>query len=193
MTVEDRRYVREAFTFWVRSGFHDEEELTSEIEQRILDLIGQIDDPLVEEVSALVVAAFEEQRQREATWGEETANDRLDEAFAELWDSGIVALQDAGYTLAEGWEDAHEAKHDLEEPRGAVFYCQQDTEMAVDGKGLRLAFGSFEEGGAHERKSLQIASEVCDVLRKNGLEVRWDGTLAHRIEIPPFDWRKRLV
>lgn len=189
MTEEDRRYVRAAFTFWVRCGFHDEEEILSSLSARIDDLVGSSDTAFLSEIEHLVVEAFEAQRQLEASWPEETINDRIDEAFAELLDSGIIALQNAGYTVEQGWEDVVEARQDLESPRGAVFYCQQDTEAAVDGQGLPLTFGAFS-GIASD--STALATEVCEVLRKNGVDVQWAGTYTHQIVIPPFLWRKRL-
>lgn len=191
MRDEDRKYVRDAFTFWVRSGFEDEDELLGEVELRIQDLVGDVPEDFVEEIRALVREELEAQRAREATWEEETVNDRIEEAFAELWDRGIVALQNAGYTMEEGWEDVAEARKELENPRGAAFYHQQDTERAVEGGGLFLAFGSFAEGD-RAQASREIAQEVCDVLRKHGVAVVWDGDINHRIEISPFPWRNRM-
>jgi hypothetical protein len=192
MTEEDRKFIRDAFTFWVRSGFEDPHELIEEIALRTHDLVGEAPSSFHDELKELVQSELEAQRAREATWEDETVNDRLEEAFAELWDRGIVALQNAGYTMAEGWEDVADAREQMPEARGAVFFHQQDTERAVDGKGLLLAFGSFAEGEEHKPQSLLVGQEVCDVLRKHGVEVSWDGNVDRRIEISPFPWRNRM-
>ena len=43
----------------------------------------------------------------------------------------------------------------------------------------------------HEAESLRLGGIVCEVLRQHGVTVEWDGTLARRIAIAPFEWRKR--
>ncbi|MEQ1507232.1 MAG: hypothetical protein ABMB14_33695 [Myxococcota bacterium] len=194
MTEGDRLYVLDAFAFWARSGFH-RHELCDEVEVRIHDLVGSVDTEINAEFVATTTerlrADLDAQRDREAGWDDETINDRIDDAFDELWDRGIVALQNAGYTQSDGWDDANEAAVDVDEPRGAVFYHGQDTERAVKGDGLLLTFGAYSAGDDHDAASLEIGREVCEVLRKNGVDVRWDGTVADRIRIPPFEWRKR--
>src|SRR6185369_4306469 len=102
MGDEDRQYALEAFRSWVRSGYSGDE-ILREIEDRLGDLLGREDPALLAEVEEQVRRDLAAQRAREATWDEETVNDRIDEAFDELTDSGIVALQNAGYTMSDGW------------------------------------------------------------------------------------------
>jgi len=66
-----------------------------------------------------------------------TVNDRIRRAFAELNKRGIVALQNAGMTMSDGWEDANETA--TSSTRGATFYHRQDLERAMHGEGLLLA------------------------------------------------------
>jgi hypothetical protein len=186
-SADDRALARDAFTFLARCGYCGDE-LLDEIDDRIADLGIGADRALHAEIEALVERELAARRAEEDSWTEETVNDRIDDAFAELEDSGIVALQNAGYTLADGWDDAREAAAALEAPRGAVFWHQQDTERAVDGHGLHLAFGALDGDRA---ASAAIGAEVCDVLRKNGVDVAWSGSIDERIRIPPFPWRKR--
>lgn len=191
MDDADRRYLEEAFDHWIRSGY-GLDTLPDEVAERAEDLVGELDEDDLAWLEGFVADGLTAQREREASWGdEETVNDRLDEAFAELLDDGIVALQNAGYTISEGWEDVQEARREVPEAHGAVFWHGQDTERAVRGDGLMLAFGSFTMGEEHEPASLAIAREACDVLRKHGVEVSWSGSLNERIRIAPFEWRKR--
>ncbi|MFY0577344.1 DUF6891 domain-containing protein [Cystobacter fuscus] len=177
----------------VRGGFEDEEELLEELEQWVEDELGESDRALVETLDAHARKLFQAQRVREAGWGEPTFNDAIDSAFEELNGRGIVALENAGYTMSEGWSDVNEvASSQHTPPRGAVFYHGQDLERGVAGQGLMLAFGAYEEDDAkHEAASLAIAREVCEVLGRHGVRTEWDGSVGERIRIPPFEWRKR--
>jgi hypothetical protein len=188
MDQHDRQYVRAAMSFLAASGFADET-LLAELDDRIDDLVPGAEPAFRKEIRALVTRDLAEQRAREQSWDEETVNDRIDEAFDELWDSGIVALQNVGYSPVEGWDDVRDAAELLDEPRGAVFWHGGDTERAVDGQGLQLTFGALD---AHDDEAhAAIGREVCDALRKHGIEFRWSGAAGVPIEIPPFEWRKR--
>jgi hypothetical protein len=186
--MSDRETAEAAFTFWARSGYCGEE-LVDEIPERLEDLWPEAPKKVAAELRALVRRELDAQRAREATWTDETANDRLEAAFDELTDSGIVALENAGYTLSDGWEDceddAEARRANGEEVRGAVFFHGQDVERAVDGQGLLLGFGAF--GG----DAAEIAREVVEVLGKYDLAATWAGGPKQRIAIPPFEWRKR--
>lgn len=190
MTPEDRQYTLDAFAHWARSGYAPD--LLEEVEERLADLLP--DEPpaaFVREVTAHARRILDEQRAAEARWTEPTLNDRLTEAFADLEDRGIVALEDAGYTMSDGWEDVAEAATELDDARGAVFFHGQDVERGVRGEGLMLAFGAFERGPGHDAASVAIGREVVEVLAAYGVPTSWDGTVKQRIAIPPFPWQKR--
>ena len=120
---------------------------------------------------------------------------QLDAAFAELNKNGIVALQDAGYTMSNGWEDANGEAHERREAgldsKGACFYHRQDRERAEKGDGLHLAFGAYAEDKDHERASIALGQEIVEVLKKHGFKPRWDGTTTQRIHTGKFAWTKR--
>ncbi|UGQ11317.1 hypothetical protein LO772_31725 [Yinghuangia sp. ASG 101] len=120
-------------------------------------------------------------------------DDAIDRSFDELNDRGIVALQNAGDTMSDGWTDVYEVASTRSAPaRGAVFYHGQDLDADVAGEGLRLAFGAFEDDLAkRDDPGAEIARDVRDVLTSHGVRVKWDGAVSSRIEIPPFAWRKR--
>lgn len=190
MTEADRRWAREAFEHWARSGYAPD--LLAEAEERLADLLADPPPPaLLAEVRALAQRVLDEQRAAEATWTEPTTNDRITEAFDDLEDRGVVALEDAGYTDAEGWEDAREAARDFPEPRGAVLFHGHDVEGAVRGEGLSLTFGALGRGGRKGEAAVAIGREVVEVLAAHGVATTWDGTAGQRIRIPPFPWRKR--
>ncbi|UGQ13146.1 hypothetical protein LO772_05880 [Yinghuangia sp. ASG 101] len=79
--------------------------------------------------------------------------------------------------------------------RGAVFYHGQDLARAVRGDGLYLTFGAFSLPGRsradHDEASVAVGRTVRDVLARHGVAVTWDETVAQRILVPPFTWRRR--
>src|SRR5262245_25076918 len=87
---------------WIWSGFHD----ANDVQAFIGDLFED------ESTEALLLAAvepeFAKKRAAEQTWPKETDCDRLDAAFADLSDAGIVALHNAGGTMADGINDVAE-------------------------------------------------------------------------------------
>jgi hypothetical protein len=121
-----------------------------------------------------------------------SARKRLKAAFAALNERKIVALENAGYTMSDGWADVNEVATRLAKrgsvPRGATFYHRQDLQRAKRGEGLSLAFGSHVEGRGRERASLSIAKEIVTVLKEHGFTPKWNGTLEERIHTGPFDW-----
>lgn len=138
-------------------------------------------------------ASLAAQAAREHTWSALTHNDRIDLAFADLNESGIIALQDAGYTMSDGWEDIGNAADETPNARGGAFFHRQDVERAMSGEGLFIAFGSFDNGPWHASLSVMIAQEICDTLARHGVSARWSGDVDSRIATEPFEWKKRRV
>lgn len=190
---DSRKYLFAQVEHAVRGGFEDEDELLEDLEQRVEDELGEADGALVEALEAHARKLFREQRAREAGWSEPTMNDAIDQAFEELNARGIVAMQNAGYTMSEGWSDVNEvASYQDTRPRGAVFYHGQDLERGIEGQGLMLAFGAYERDDAkHDAASIAIAREVCETLARHGVPTEWNGSVDKRIRILPFEWRKR--
>jgi hypothetical protein len=176
----------------VRGGCWDEEEIFDDIEQSV-EMERGADKALVGQLKQYAQGAMQEQDLRETTWNDPTMNDAIDRACEELNAAGIVALQNAGYTQSDGWADVNEVAADQPgRPRGAVFYHGQDLERGVAGKGLWLAFGTYEDDDAkRDAAGAVIGREICQVLARHGVPVEWDGSVDQRLSIPPFEWRKR--
>ncbi|TQS45918.1 DUF6891 domain-containing protein [Cryptosporangium phraense] len=119
----------------------------------------------------------------QASWPARTDNDRLTEAFRALDAAGIVARQDFACCQNCGLtEIGDEARGPA---RGYAFYHRQDTESAVAGHGVYLAYGRFGQPPTTE-----IGAEVASALTTAGLTVDWDGTTGQRIRVP-LDWAVR--
>jgi hypothetical protein len=175
-----------AIKVWVWSGFYE----PGEVQEMIGDLLEGDEDEAM--LRASVAPEFKQKQAAEQTWPAETDCDRLDAAFADLSDAGIVALHNAGYTMADGISDVAEVLHSLGRDgiRGYCFYHGQDVERAVAGGGLNIAFGDVNDDPA---KSAGVGTAIKQVLEQHGFQVTWDGDIATRLNIPVFDWKRRLM
>jgi len=174
----------------VWSGFYDAPAVRDIVLEEIFQP-GEIDPAWVEQH---IDQEFARKLQVERAWPVVTDCDKLDRAFDELNDSGIIALHNAGYEQDDGIEDVTEVYHELgaeDSPvQGYCFYHGQDLERAVDGEGLMLSFGDILGADA---KGEEIGERIVEVLHRHGLAVTWSGTIAERIELPEIQWRRRYV
>lgn len=125
----------------------------------------------------------------EQSWKDVSTNDRIDKAFDFLKQSGIFTAQDYWCCSSCGHSAAADAMTQ-QKTRGYVFYHEQDTERAIDGGGLMLAYGSYE---GEDDKTTAVAREICSALDRFGIPYEWNGSPSTRISIEPFEWRKRRV
>lgn len=168
----------------VNSGFYD----IDDVHQVVDDLLeGDADEALLR---AAVQPEFDKKAAAELTWPAETDCDRLDHAFDSLNSDGIIALQNAGYTMSDGLDDVSEAIHQqgTEGVIGYCFYHGQDLERAVGGGGIMLAFGDLHDDDEGKRR---IARAIRATLEEHGLAVDWNGELNTRLSVPTFDWKRR--
>ena len=174
---------------YVRSGFYDRERIMEVFCEEMYGP-GELD---AEEVSAAIDEEFAKWESEKRTWPSVTDCDRLDQAFAAMNERGVVALQNAGYTQSDGYEDfcqAYEDHPDKSSVIGYCFYHGQDLERAVAGGGLLLAFGPVDpkqEG----TQGPEIGRIVREELERAGLKVQWDGTFSQRIFVPDLAWQRR--
>jgi hypothetical protein len=127
----------------------------------------------------------------QATWPATTDNDRLEAAFAELEDGGIVCRENFSCCnncgSAEIWAEVEAVNDIIPHVRGYVFYHMQGTEAAVQGGGVYLSFGAVADTGD---APLAIAREVVETIGKHGLRVDWNGDIGRRILVE-LEWKRR--
>ena len=173
-------YVFGCIKTWVWSGFCGPDD--------IQELIGDVLEHDADEamLRAAVKSELAAKATAENTWPRVTDCDRLDAAFAELDRGGVIALQNAGYTMSDGYSDVAErlAERDRDQVKGYCFYHGQDLERAVAGGGLMLAYGNLdaEPAGKH------VVGELVAVALR---EVDWNGDPEERIRLPRIDWKRR--
>ncbi|MCU0535421.1 MAG: hypothetical protein MUD14_16150 [Hydrococcus sp. Prado102] len=177
-------YILDAIKIWVWSGFYDPDEVNDMIDD-ILE-----DDANEEMLRSAIALEFDKKAAAEALWSIATDCDRLDLAFEELNASGIIALQNTGFTMSDGHAEVAEEldRRDRANVKGYCFYHGQDLERAVKGDGLWLAFGDLDDAPA---TNLQIGNVLKNTLEKNGFTVEWNGDSQTRISIPKLHWKRR--
>lgn len=183
---ESTEYIMNAIRIWIWSGLYRPEEIQS----MIGDLLEEdADEKLLRES---VEPEFEKKLLAEKSWPAKTDCDRLDEAFEELNELGIVALHNAGMTQSDGLEDVGQEIDGMESNKvqGYCFYHGQDLERAVSGDGLMIAFGDLHED---LNKRIEIGNLIKQTLERKGLSVDWAGNPDTRLNISKFDWKRRTT
>lgn len=189
--------VREMIERYLLAGFHSVEETKA----RVIEILSDDSDAdrvraLVERVTPVCAQAFE---LASSGWPRITDCDRLDAAFEELNAMGIMArhnwsccsncgraeMPDEFNRIGGMWDDVPVI--------GYVFYHQQDSESAAAGSSLYINYGSCEEApdeATYFQRCVSIAQTACEVIKRHGLEVDWNGDINTRPRIA-LTWQRR--
>jgi hypothetical protein len=182
-------WVRDHIRRDVASGFYDEDTILTHAVEAFEEefdpvmLRGTAQRFLREEMAA--------HARDQQNWPARTDCDRLDDAFAALEASGVIARQN--FTCcgtcgsAEIWDEIDAVGKAGGPTRGYAFFHMQDTERAAEGDGLYLNYGACEEG---EEAALAVANDIVTQLEAHGLRTEWNGSWSQRIAVP-LDWKRR--
>lgn len=175
----------------VKAGF----DAPSSISRAAIEIFSDEEDekPILRPIALrLTQEAVDAQVKEQSHWPEITDCDRLDAAFEELQTAGILCRQnfsDCGTCGLYEMDNEIEAAIDRGwDPRGFTFYHMQDTENAMEGRGLYLNFGSVEEEATATRR---IGRQIVKALNRQGLKTQWNGRLDTRIFLQ-LDWKRRM-
>jgi hypothetical protein len=131
--------------------------------------------------------------QKQATWPEVTDFDRLEAAFNDLENAGIVCRHNfsccGSCGSAEIWNEIEAAQSHRQTICGYAFYDMQGTESAVEGYGLCLNYGSVL---GDEQASVEIGHQIVKAVQAHGLKADWNGSLDTRISLQ-MDWKRRMT
>jgi len=192
-TPEERERAVKEIDYYVQrdiaGGFRTRDDIITCATQLLIDDFDpELIKPLIIERTDF---HFTHAQAQEARWPAVTDCDRLDRAFADLENRGIVCRQDftccGTCGAAEIGDEIDEARQGGMLVRGYAFYHMQDTEAAVEGHGVYLNYGATTEG---ELAAVRIGHEICDALRTESLSPQWDGSRETRIKVP-VDWKRR--
>jgi hypothetical protein len=181
---DDDQYVLDTIKLWVWSGFYSPDEVQEMIEDILEDGCDEV------MLRAAIAPEFARKREAEQAWPAITDCDRLDVAFWRLHEAGVCAIENAGYTLSDGYTEVSEAVAQAPPGHyhGYCFYHGQDVERAVQGQGLMLAFGDLKD---RKDEGVAVGHAVVKALAAAGLKAEWSGELGQRIGLPDIDWRRR--
>jgi hypothetical protein len=189
ITVEGRAEIRAFLESELRTGFRTADEAIESTAYFFEDEYGA--DALQEAARELCRDLVGQLIGEAKEWPPRTDCDRLDSAFADLESRGVLARQDFSCCQTCGANEIRDAMKAEErkglQVRGYTFFHEQNTESAVEGRGLYLSYGSVSD---EEEAALGIAKEVVDTLSKHGLTTEWDGTLETCIHVK-VDWKRR--
>jgi hypothetical protein len=166
-----------------RAGFLDDAALLADVTQTAAeDVDAESALRLAREAMAAADAAYESD---ESDWPAITDYDRLQAAFDELAERGVVVLQ----AVEDHWtaERLLAERRDLGEPmRGVAWFTAPDVWHAVDHGMLEL--NVWHGSSANVAPGHELLDEVIGVLAANGLSGHFD---EGRIEISAY-WQRRL-
>jgi hypothetical protein len=188
---EMRRYIRDR----VAGGFLD----ANEVEEAACDCFtddladAQLDPAMLKRIAGVETdKAFAAQIDAQRQWPAVTDCDRLDQAFADLDRSGIVARQNFSCCGNCGHVEIGDEVADAEEAGtrvvGYTFFHWQGTDGAVETGNLYLHYGAVTGG---EAASVRIARAVVEALERHGLAVDWSGRLDRAIHVK-LNWQRRV-
>ena len=131
----------------LRAGFST----TSESTELAVEILSDDYDVATLQTQAWKIGEEVQQEliEEEKGWPDITDCDRLDRAFEDLEQRGIVARQNFSCCgtcgAGEIWDEMQTQIENGRARRGYTFYHVQDTESAADGYGLYLSYGAAHE------------------------------------------------
>ena len=171
-------------------GFENDEELFESISEMFYDEESFDNNWLKKEIKT----QLEKHQTASLNWKKPTDFERLVKSFDQLNKEKIVALHKAGYTRQDGEDDCSEIISELKNigitAKGYCYYHTQDLEGAIsDEKNLFIGFDSYNR---NNELAKEVAEKIVDVLKQNGFNVKWNGSLETRIELLDINWKKTV-
>ena len=171
-------------------GFENADDLLETISEMFYDEEDFDEDWLKQEIDQ----RLKKHQSESLNWEKPTDFDKLVKSFDELNKEKIVSIHKAGYTRQDGEQDCAEIIDELNsigvKAKGYCFYHTQDLERAIGTeKKLFLAFDSYNR---EDELAKQVADKIIEVLKENGFNVKWNGSLDTRIQITDIDWKKTV-
>lgn len=119
---------------------------------------------------------------------------RVEAAFAALTSSGVVASMNLGNDRGDATHESVELIRDGHGGPGFVFFHRQDANrLAYPDATLYIGFDAvIEDAGERDRVAQEVAQQAVSELKRQGLQVAWNGSLETRISIVNVNWRRPL-
>lgn len=182
MSEDEQAPVYYNLTPWLSYGFYTAEDVD--------DIVAYSSFPGKPEVlRKALLQGFAMKDEEAKEWPEVTDCDRLDAAFAQLNNAGIIALHYAGWDNSDGIEEVDEERERRPDARGYCFYHEQNIDAALDDMCFHLSFGALPRGDSDAAR--EVGEQVVEALKMHGLRVEWDGSSETKIKLTRFVWLRR--
>lgn len=191
--TENEEFIYESIVSQIRMGFLPVDLIKELVMEEVED--NEFNEEISEEwVNSTVDSEFTKLTEESKNWKKPTDTDKLIAAFDELCALKIIALHNAGYTTSDGEEEVVEVEMELRESgitsEGYCFYHEQDLQRAIDPDQNKLAIAFQKINNSDKEVTAKVGNIVADVLKKNGLNVNWNGDVNKKIELLNFAWQK---
>lgn len=186
-----RKMLTDFVELHVIEGYLGPDEL---VEKTILEFQDDIPrEQLLPVAQKLVYQRIVKRYLEEINWVSPTDCERIDRAFLELNQMGIVAKQNFSCCNNCGHKRIERAVRKAgKKAWGYAFFHAQDTDAAVATGELNITFGAVDKQSEQAFEcALEVGKKVADALKRNGLNVDWDGSYMQRIGITGIKWQRR--
>ena len=182
---------KQLVTQLVWSGFFSSLEIMEIVLDEFEPGLHQSEDQVTLALSQVVVQQRRAKSRAQENWPPVTDCDKLEGAFSQLNQAGIIALHNVGYSQAQGLEEVNAEYLSRRDPlRGYCFYHFEDVARALQGQGLYLFYGSHDE---QVEGVEQIGRELREAFQNAGFQVVWNGKANKRLLLHPFHWQRWSV
>jgi hypothetical protein len=178
----------------VIEGFLGPDEL---VERTIIEFQDDIArEQLLPVAQKLVYQRIVKRYLEEINWVSPTDCERLDRAFLELNQMGILAKQNFSCCNSCGHKRIERALKNSAKKRrdiwGYAFFHAQDTDEAVATGELNITFGAVDKTSEQALDiAIEVGQKIEEALKRNGLNTSWDGSYLQRVGITGIKWQRR--
>lgn len=214
-----RKMLTDFIELHVIEGFLGPDEL---VERTIIEFQDDIArEQLLPVAQKLVYQRIVKRYLEEINWVSPTDCERLDRAFLELNQMGILAKQNfsccnsCGHkrierALKNNAKRTRTSKHEIEVTMkslskqstqskrkgsdiwGYAFFHAQDTDDAVATGELNITFGAVDKTSEQALDiAIEVGQKIEEALKRNGLNTSWDGSYLQRVGITGIKWQRR--
>ena len=178
------KYLLESIKLFVWTGFNTLDDVHTSLDTILEEGADEV------MLRSAIQSEFEKKRKAEMSWPKTTDCDRLDIAFDNLRQRGMITLHNPGYTMDDGLDEVDEVLQATGKKgtKGYCFYHGQDVERALNNMGLMIAFGDLQN---EDEGKMEVGNLVQQELQSAELQVEWNGESSTRINIPEIKWLRR--
>lgn len=141
-------------------------------------------------VPVLVYREFLAKAEEELTWPVETDCDRLDRAFEDLDEQGILCAACVVTEPSNAMAIASDLEKDYE-PGEGLGYClfhEQQMDSILKDSNVDLHYGAYDDT---DQTTIAVGQAIKKALEAQGFSVKWDGNPKSLLHVENLQWKRR--